>query len=197
MQQIYRRTPIPKCDFNKVAKQHYWSCTSAMVFSYKFAAYFQDTFFKKHLWTAVSVFLRFQFSLLKLSQEIHIKLLDITKHDNLTTKLKVILYIIYFLIWKRWGRMCVCVCVCVCVWVGGWVGGGGVWVVGVTISKSSHHRCSVRRGVLRNFTKFTEKAFYRTPLDNCFWISQYFKFNQNLKPFSAWCPLKGHTYLNT
>ena len=168
MQQIYRRTPIPKCDFNKVAKQHYWSCTSAMVFSYKFAAYFQDTFFKEHLWTAVSVFLRFQFSLLKLSQEIHIKLLDITKHDKLTTKLKVILYIIYFL-----------------------------WLVEVTISKSSHHRCSVRRGVLRNFTKFTEKAFYRTPLDNCFWISQYFKFNQNLKPFSAWCPLKGHTYLNT
>ena len=23
MQQIYRRTPIPKCDFNKVAKQLY------------------------------------------------------------------------------------------------------------------------------------------------------------------------------
>ena len=24
MQQIYRRTPMPKCDFNKVAKQLYW-----------------------------------------------------------------------------------------------------------------------------------------------------------------------------
>ena len=23
MQQIYRRTPMPKCDFNKVAKQRY------------------------------------------------------------------------------------------------------------------------------------------------------------------------------
>ena len=34
MQQIYMRTPMPKCDFN----------TSAWVFSCKFAAYFQNTF---------------------------------------------------------------------------------------------------------------------------------------------------------
>ena len=33
MQQIYRRTTMPKCDFSKVA-----------VFSWKFAAYFQNTF---------------------------------------------------------------------------------------------------------------------------------------------------------
>ena len=46
MQQIYRRTPMPKCDFNKVAKQLYWNCTSAWVFSCKFAAYFQNTFSK-------------------------------------------------------------------------------------------------------------------------------------------------------
>ena len=38
MQQIYRRTPIPKCDFNKVAKH-----ASAWVFSCKFAACFQNT----------------------------------------------------------------------------------------------------------------------------------------------------------
>ena len=44
MQQIYRRTLMPKCDFNKVAKQLYWSHTSAWVFSCKFAAYFQNTF---------------------------------------------------------------------------------------------------------------------------------------------------------
>ena len=44
MQQIYRRTPMLKCDFNKVAKQLYWNCTSARVFSCKFAAYFQNTF---------------------------------------------------------------------------------------------------------------------------------------------------------
>ena len=37
MQQIYRRTPIPKCDFNKVAKQNW-------VFSCKFAAYLQNNF---------------------------------------------------------------------------------------------------------------------------------------------------------
>ena len=29
MQQIYRRTPRPKCDFNKVALQLYWNHTSA------------------------------------------------------------------------------------------------------------------------------------------------------------------------
>ena len=34
MKQIYRRTPMPKCGFNKVVKQS--SC--------KFAAYFQNTF---------------------------------------------------------------------------------------------------------------------------------------------------------
>ena len=43
-QQIYRRTPMPKCEFNKVAKQLYWNRTSAWVFSCKFAAYFQNTF---------------------------------------------------------------------------------------------------------------------------------------------------------
>ena len=42
MQQIYR-TPIPKCDFNKVAKQLYWNRTSIWVFFCKFAAYFQNT----------------------------------------------------------------------------------------------------------------------------------------------------------
>ena len=36
---------MPKCDFNKVAL---W------VFSCKFAAYFQNTFSKEHLWVAAS-----------------------------------------------------------------------------------------------------------------------------------------------
>ena len=49
MQQIYRRTPIPKCDFNKVTLQLYWNRTSAWAFFCKFAAYFQNTFSKKHL----------------------------------------------------------------------------------------------------------------------------------------------------
>ena len=44
MPQIYWRTPIPKCDFNKVALQLYWNCTSPWVFSCKFATYFQNTF---------------------------------------------------------------------------------------------------------------------------------------------------------
>ena len=38
--QIYRRTPIRRCEFNKVL---YWNRTSAWVFSSKFAAYFQNT----------------------------------------------------------------------------------------------------------------------------------------------------------
>ena len=35
-------------------KQLYWNRTSACVFSCKFAAYFQNTFSKEHLWTAAS-----------------------------------------------------------------------------------------------------------------------------------------------
>ena len=44
MLQIYRRTPMPKCDFNKIAKQLYWNRTLGYVFSCKFTAYFQNTF---------------------------------------------------------------------------------------------------------------------------------------------------------
>ena len=40
-QKIYRKTPMPKCDFNKVAKQNR---TLAWVFSYRLAVYFQNTF---------------------------------------------------------------------------------------------------------------------------------------------------------
>ena len=54
MQQIYSRTPMQKCDFNKVAKQLCWNRTLAWVFC-KFAAYFQNTFSREHLWTAASV----------------------------------------------------------------------------------------------------------------------------------------------
>ena len=35
---------MSKCDFNKVALHRYSNRTSAWVFSYKFAAYFQNTF---------------------------------------------------------------------------------------------------------------------------------------------------------
>ena len=44
MQQIYRRTHMLKCNFNKVAMKLYWNRTSVWVFSCKFAAYFQSTF---------------------------------------------------------------------------------------------------------------------------------------------------------
>ena len=44
MQQMYRRTPMPKCDFNEVAFQFCWNHTSAWVFSCKLAAYFYNSF---------------------------------------------------------------------------------------------------------------------------------------------------------
>ena len=43
MLQIYRRTPMPKCDFNKVASQFYWNRTWVWVYSCKIAAYFQNS----------------------------------------------------------------------------------------------------------------------------------------------------------
>ena len=49
MQQIYRRTPMPKCDINKLALQLFWNRTSAWLFSCKFAAYLQNTF-PKNIW---------------------------------------------------------------------------------------------------------------------------------------------------
>ena len=54
MQQIYRRTPMPKCDFNKVALQVNWNRTSVWVTSCKFAAYFRNTFTLEHLWMLAS-----------------------------------------------------------------------------------------------------------------------------------------------
>ena len=54
MQHTYRRTPMSKWDFNQVSVQLYWNCSSARVFSCKFAAYFQNTFSQEHLWMAVS-----------------------------------------------------------------------------------------------------------------------------------------------
>ena len=54
MQQTYRRTPMSKCDFNKVAKQLYWNRILARVFC-KFAVYFQNTFSEEHICRAASV----------------------------------------------------------------------------------------------------------------------------------------------
>ena len=53
-QPIYRKTPMPKCDFNKVALQLYWNHTSAWVFSCRFAAYFQNTFSWEFIWRTAS-----------------------------------------------------------------------------------------------------------------------------------------------
>ena len=57
MLQIYRRTPLPICDFNKFAFQLYWNRTSAGVFSCIFSAYFQNTFYLEHLWVTASLYL--------------------------------------------------------------------------------------------------------------------------------------------
>ena len=45
MQQIYRRTPMPKCNFNNAPKQLYWNCTSAWMFSCKFCCTFSEHLF--------------------------------------------------------------------------------------------------------------------------------------------------------
>ena len=45
MNQIYRITPMLKCNFNKIPNQIYWNQTLAWVpFSCKFTAYFQNSF---------------------------------------------------------------------------------------------------------------------------------------------------------
>ena len=67
MQQVYRRTPLPKCDFIEITHfywflifywfffpRFYWNHTSAWVFSFKFSAYFQNAISKEHLWVAAS-----------------------------------------------------------------------------------------------------------------------------------------------
>ena len=54
MEQIYRITPMPKCDFNNVAKQLYSNHTSALVFSCRFSPYFQNTFSSEYPWRAAS-----------------------------------------------------------------------------------------------------------------------------------------------
>ena len=48
MYQIYRRTAMPKCHFNKVVLQLYQNHTSTWLFSCKFPAYFQNIFSYEH-----------------------------------------------------------------------------------------------------------------------------------------------------
>ena len=55
MQQTYKRTTMRNCDLSKVANQLLWNYASACVFSGKFAAYFQNSCFDKHLWRTTSV----------------------------------------------------------------------------------------------------------------------------------------------
>ena len=64
MQEIYRRTPMPKCNFNKVASQLCWNHTLSWVLCCKFATYFQNIFSWEHLWRAASVFYFFCNSIL-------------------------------------------------------------------------------------------------------------------------------------
>ena len=50
MQQIYRRTLMPKCNFNRVSRQFYKNHTLAWVFSCKFCCIFSE-----HLWLLLSM----------------------------------------------------------------------------------------------------------------------------------------------
>ena len=47
---------LPHMNYIPLRKKLYWNHTSAWVFSCKFAAYFQNTFFWEHLWVATSEF---------------------------------------------------------------------------------------------------------------------------------------------
>ena len=77
MQQIYTRTPMPKCDLNKVALQLYSNRTSAWAFSCKFAAFFQNNFSKGHFWVAASVIsMHLQFMLLYYDKNPSLNLLN-------------------------------------------------------------------------------------------------------------------------
>ena len=66
IQQIYRRTPMPKCDFNKVAKRLYWNRTSAWVFSCKFAYIFRTPFPRStYGWLLLNMYYRYLLFALK------------------------------------------------------------------------------------------------------------------------------------
>ena len=80
MQQIYTRIPVLTYDFKKVAKQLYWNHTSAWVFSCKFAAYFQNSFYYEHIWIAASVITLILFSR---TETLHCKACSISKEKLL------------------------------------------------------------------------------------------------------------------
>ena len=88
MQQISRRTPMPRCDLNKVAKQLYWNRTLEWMFFCKFAAYFQSIFSKERLRSAASVFLYFNPYHTNFP---HLKIL----HHSLNVERHRILYMLY------------------------------------------------------------------------------------------------------
>ena len=71
MLQIYRRTSMPKCDFNKVALQLYLNHTSAWVFSWKFAAYFRNIFSYEHFWVTASEYGRLYEASFTLKTSLH------------------------------------------------------------------------------------------------------------------------------
>ena len=61
---------------------------------------------------------------------------------------------------------------------------GGPCIFKDAHNRRSHRKCFVRKGVLRNFAKFTGKhlcqsLFYRTPLGNCFWHNLQYCSCQN------------------
>ena len=50
MRQIYRKTHMQKCDFNKDILQIYWNYSAVYVLPFKFTEYFHSTFPGEHLW---------------------------------------------------------------------------------------------------------------------------------------------------
>ena len=86
IQQIYRRTPMPKNDFNKVTLQLYWNHTSGWEFSCKFVAYSQNNFFLEYPWRAASVFYCQHVACYKILKHLNFSLRTIEEGMNANNK---------------------------------------------------------------------------------------------------------------
>ena len=97
MQPICKRTPMLKCDFNKVSKQLYWNLTSAWLFSCEFAAFFQNAFSWQHLsrtasayWTAVLKNFAMETFLRKTSEHLVLEIYHRVPRETVATVLEII-----------------------------------------------------------------------------------------------------------
>ena len=89
MQQICRKTPMQKCDFNKVALQLYWNHKSSWALFWKFDTYLQNTFLEEQLWEQLPYFVLrgFFFTRWKISVLVFCVMITFTRKIIFTCKL--------------------------------------------------------------------------------------------------------------